>query len=751
MEDPRKKGQSKPRPQIHSSFVSSKPAQAGAKQTEAEQTNSARTKGLLILHIDVDQGECTVFLRLENTRVTWCCVIDGGYSVKGRGALARYLSAFEVETVNALICSHFDGDHTQGLTSFLKHHTDVGIDALYVRDGTINGSDNTKYELLTAARDRKVRICVVKDQDVFEDTSLKVECIHACDGYLQDENEGSLGFVFQYGGFRYYTAGDLPSEQEERLLGRIGKIHAFKCGHHGSANSTPTKLLESAEPMLAFVSCGHQSFGHPTYDVIERLADCDSLQGLYVTNCVGNRRVLNSKKYQEDEERIAGMMIKRLDVLGTGIASEDIEGDSWKGIASGGQYDMKAIDRLLSKYGQHSNADSMTDVRRMIRRILRAAKRACEHQNMTPENHTIRAFVAGSAEMLGTIALYVPGDHEDGGAPEPVLYVGCSHRLSDDELSSSKEVEGDAGKTSWFRWHDYKRSERTEGYVKAGIPVLKDIGDRVVRAISEIQVNGEWLERAVVRPAKRRNRSAPRNVRNTKAEQPAPSSGNPGSSTPVAKKFVQGKPTNLLRSPKRFLPSVELRRTRYRRFDEPTIIGLRTCKTGKFVPFCFKCKDDRYLPDGAPEPVYEMVCNDQKCSCGLQFFHLECLTNMLRSDVSSRANTVRVTFRKEEAGKDTVFMRRCPECLNRTEDGDDEEDDSFVDGNEEDSDEDDDGEEEEDDDNGDEDDGDDEDNGDDEEDDDGDEEYVDNEEGSSSEEESTSDDESTSEQDEGSE
>jgi competence protein ComEC len=262
---------------------------------------------LLVLHVDVGQGESTILIERLGTNPVWCCIIDGGFGTSGRGALIRYLKAFKVSVVNLIICSHFDGDHTKGLTELLHYHAvpdeksaEAGkpfIQKLLVRNSDLKAAkSSTKLRLLKAAGDKKVKIeqAKVGGVDILPPARSTLSCLHANSAEFLDENDGSLAFRLKFGNFSYYTAGDLPSEKELSILGEIKGVDAFKCGHHGSANSTPEGLLKSAQPIAAFISCGRNSFGHPTFDVIERLcAEKSPVQTVYMTNCIHNRRCVN--------------------------------------------------------------------------------------------------------------------------------------------------------------------------------------------------------------------------------------------------------------------------------------------------------------------------------------------------------------------------------------------------------------------------------------------------------------------------
>jgi len=120
----------------------------------------------------------------------------------------------------------------------------------------------------------------------------------------QPENDDSIALVLRFGRFFFYTGGDLPTEGEDLVADAVmatgfanpqggaafpaaGRIAAFKCGHHGSDNSTSEDFLAAINPVAAVISCGKNVFGrgdrHPTLELVKRLVTYD--QYFYLTNC----------------------------------------------------------------------------------------------------------------------------------------------------------------------------------------------------------------------------------------------------------------------------------------------------------------------------------------------------------------------------------------------------------------------------------------------------------------------------------
>jgi competence protein ComEC len=123
-------------------------------------------------------------------------------------------------------------------------------------------------------------------------------------------NNWGLGWVLEYGAFRYYTAGDVGGYDDSYSTciscgsnyfdietpmalafpliytapaNAQGHICAQKVSHHGSCCSSNSRFLDTLKSSVAIISAGPSTkFGHPTQEVITRLEatrwDRDSLR-----------------------------------------------------------------------------------------------------------------------------------------------------------------------------------------------------------------------------------------------------------------------------------------------------------------------------------------------------------------------------------------------------------------------------------------------------------------------------------------
>ena len=94
--------------------------------------------------------------------------------------------------------------------------------------------------------------------------------LKAVDG--DHSNDGLITYM-RSEGYELLVMGDADFDGEEELL-RCPWIHTIEClvvGHHGSKYSTGESLLERVQPEVAIISCGYNTYGHPSEEVLDRL------------------------------------------------------------------------------------------------------------------------------------------------------------------------------------------------------------------------------------------------------------------------------------------------------------------------------------------------------------------------------------------------------------------------------------------------------------------------------------------------
>jgi competence protein ComEC len=75
------------------------------------------------------------------------------------------------------------------------------------------------------------------------------------------------------GGFDTMITGDVPIETETVLAADydLADTELFIAGHHGSKHASGDALLDALGAETAVISCGYNTYGHPTQETLDRL------------------------------------------------------------------------------------------------------------------------------------------------------------------------------------------------------------------------------------------------------------------------------------------------------------------------------------------------------------------------------------------------------------------------------------------------------------------------------------------------
>lgn len=190
----------------------------------------------------------------------------------GEEVVSRYLWSRRLRHVDVLVLSHAHSDHMGGMSAVMRNFRPqelwVSIDP-----------NSTAYRALLAEANNlgvRVRHFYAGDQLPWGGTEVTMLAPEA--GYtnsLEPVNNDSLVMRIQYGKSSVLLEGDAEATSERLMLvnGRVAPVTLLKIGHHGSRTSTTPAFFATAAPKDAVVSVGKgNTFGHPRYEVIERIA-----------------------------------------------------------------------------------------------------------------------------------------------------------------------------------------------------------------------------------------------------------------------------------------------------------------------------------------------------------------------------------------------------------------------------------------------------------------------------------------------
>ena len=218
--------------------------------------------------LDVGQGQCLCAMSGEQTVLIDC---GSQSSLDNVGELAgRYLIARGREQIDALILTHTDTDHVNGVSMLMEM---LPIERIVVPLGA--KESNGYLPAIREKAEQKGIDFVTLDHDIQLVYDVLTLNLYAPlnTGELKDTE---LFAAIHFGDYDVLVTGDASAQLERRFLKHAEPedYELLIVGHHGSKNSSSTELLESCGADTAIISVGYNTYGHPSQETLERLADC---------------------------------------------------------------------------------------------------------------------------------------------------------------------------------------------------------------------------------------------------------------------------------------------------------------------------------------------------------------------------------------------------------------------------------------------------------------------------------------------
>lgn len=234
---------------------------------------------LHIVFCDVGQGDAA-YIRFPDGRDM---LVDGGPNNSVLQCLGRHMPFWD-RTIDVVVLSHPEKDHMGGLVSvFQRYH--VGY---FVRSDIQKGTDVDRA-LFALAKEKKIPQKLVVAGDEVRIGLAKLSVIWPSDSQIalmqgqnvlgvttDSVNESAVVFWLRYGVFDVLFTGDADSRVEGQYRGSEladAPIEVLKVPHHGSKTGMTSDFLDWIRPQLAVISVGRNSFGHPTPEMLQLLAD----------------------------------------------------------------------------------------------------------------------------------------------------------------------------------------------------------------------------------------------------------------------------------------------------------------------------------------------------------------------------------------------------------------------------------------------------------------------------------------------
>lgn len=254
-----------------------------------------------ISYLDVGQGSATFLEYPSGLRV----LIDGGGSsfsttTVGERVIAPFLWTKGIRKIDAIIITHPDADHYNGLGFIIKHFSPK---ILWIRDK--DGHDNRFKRLVQFAEEQGMSVFIPEKDDLLREGSTSVQCVanvsawentaHSNTYGSMSRNSGNNGLVLKACARHFCTLfpGDIGRSSEQALIDQGVDLNAdvLLSPHHGSITSNSRHFLEAVAPKYLLVSAGRSTKGYFPHQGLAKDCENQSIK-LFTTADQGTLQIL---------------------------------------------------------------------------------------------------------------------------------------------------------------------------------------------------------------------------------------------------------------------------------------------------------------------------------------------------------------------------------------------------------------------------------------------------------------------------
>jgi len=248
---------------------------------------------LHVSFLDIGQGDA-ILIQKGNTQI----LVDGGPSPQKINLELGKKIPFWDRTIELLVLTHPSADHVTGLVEILQRYQVKQV--LYPK---LDFNSSIYEEWLRLLNEKDITPAIAQAGQYIDLGGVIIEVLNPqmplLDNTESDVDNNGIVLRISMDKVSCLLTADIMWEAEFELITRRANLTStiLKIAHHGSDTSTTPEFLSVVNPQLAVISVGaDNNFGHPSDEVIARLADKIGSENIYRTDEQGSIEFITDGK-----------------------------------------------------------------------------------------------------------------------------------------------------------------------------------------------------------------------------------------------------------------------------------------------------------------------------------------------------------------------------------------------------------------------------------------------------------------------
>ena len=178
----------------------------------------------------------------------------------------KYLKDHGIKTLDILLLTHFDSDHSGGAIDVMKT---VNVRKLIINKNK-DSSKTTKAIFDYLERNEINTTTAQNNAVIFDENKLKIKT-YTPNTDTKNDNDSSIITLLSYKDFDLLFMADAGVKGFENIKNNLhnNDIEILKSGHHGANNTVSKNMIKTINPDAAIISTGLNPYGHPTKQTLK--------------------------------------------------------------------------------------------------------------------------------------------------------------------------------------------------------------------------------------------------------------------------------------------------------------------------------------------------------------------------------------------------------------------------------------------------------------------------------------------------